>query len=264
MLRKPVTPRAAWRLLADNLGSIRGVYLAGNTIPRRCDLSAHEEVVLLLHGFFQTRAIWNRMEERLRADGFGVFSVDPGGLLWRFNTRPIDEMAAWLAWKVEGVCAKYGLERIHIVGHSKGGLVARRYVQDHGGARRVKSVITLGTPHHGTPTAALGVVLMAGGLLSRNPYEMLPRSRFIRELADRFPPEIPLVSIYSRHDLVCPWWCSRLRTSPQAPNLRNHAVRGVGHSALTFDPGVYLIVRRELELASERARAGRGASRATG
>ena len=66
-----------------------------------------------------------------------------------------------------------------------------------------------------------------------------------------FPSEVPLVSVYSRHDLVCPWWASVLVPRAGETSLVNRPVQGVGHTALTYDPGVYQIVRRELRQAAE-------------
>jgi pimeloyl-ACP methyl ester carboxylesterase len=247
-----LTPPPLMGLLRDQLGSIRRVYLRGNRIVRRDDFARFDETVLLLHGFFQTRNVWEVMEDRLRDHGYGVFSFDLGGLLWRFNTRSIPDLSATIADKIEGICARTGLERFHIVGHSKGGIVARHYVQHHGGDKRVKSVVTLGSPHHGTPTAAIGVGLMAGGLISKSPIQMLPGSSLMRMLRkDSFPPGVPLSSIYSRHDVVCPWWCSVLRPRPGETSMTNHEVRGVGHTALTSDQRVYKIIRDRLDEASE-------------
>jgi len=240
-----------YNLLRDQLGSIRKVYLRGNRIVRRGDFANYPQTVLLLHGFFQTRNVWEVLEDRLRHEGYGVFSFDFGGLLWRFNTRSIPELAALVADKIEGVCARYNLDRFHIIGHSKGGLVARHYIQSQGGDRRAKSLITLGTPHLGTPTAAIGIGLMGGGLISRSPFDMLPGSPLMRMLKkDSFPPGIPMTSVYSRHDLVCPWWCSALRPRPGETSLKNVQVRGVGHTALTTDTTVFSIIRDELAQAN--------------
>ena len=248
MVNKPTSPSRFYRAIRDQLGSVRRVYMRGNKIVRHDDFARAPETVLLLQGFFQTRNVWEVMEDRLRHDGFGVFSFDLGGLLWRFNTRPIGELSQLVSDKIEGICARYGLDRFHIVGHSQGGLVARHYVQHLGGDRRVKSVVTLGTPHHGTPTAYLGFWLMGGGLMSRSPIQMFPGSAFVKLLRkDTFPPGIPLSSIYSRHDLICPWWCSALAPRPGESSMKNLVVRGIGHTALTHDPGVYYLVRQELE-----------------
>ncbi len=251
MVNPPSNPARAYRALRDQLGSIRRVYLRGNRIVRRDDFARFPETVLLLHGFFQTRNVWEVMEDRLRHDGYGVFSFDLGGLFWQFNTRSIRDLARTVADKIEGICARHGLDRFHVIGHSKGGLIARHYVQHHGGDRRVKSVITLGTPHHGTPTALIATAMFGGGLLSRSPFEMLPGSSLVRLLnRDTFPSHIPLTSIYSKADIVCPWWNSVLRPRPGETSMKNVPVKGIGHTALTHDPGVYHIVRRELAEAS--------------
>lgn len=252
MVNRPTSPRRLYRALRDQLGSLRRVYARGNRVVRRDDFAQHPETVLLLHGFFQTRNVWEVMEDRLRYDGFGVFSFDLGGLFSRYNTTRPGEQAERIAEKIERICARSGLERFHVIGHSKGGLIAREYIQRYGGEKRVKSLITLGTPHHGTPTAALGVWLMGAGLLSRSPYDLLPDSPFVRRLREvPFPRQIPLVSIYSRHDLVCPWWAAVLVPRPGENSLKNRPVDGVGHTALTYDPGVYVILRRELMEAAE-------------
>lgn len=252
-----ITPSGTYHALRDQLGSVRGVYLAGDRVKRRGDMGEHEELVLLIHGFFQTRNIWEVMEDRLRFDGYGVMSFNLGGLFYRFNTNPIDRSAAMIAEKVEGLAARYGFERFHVVGHSKGGLIARRYVQAWGGDRRVKSVITLGTPHHGTPTAALALAVMGFGALPSSARELLPRSELVRQVGrDVFPAHIPLVSIYSRDDLVVPARCCALRPPPgQEGRIRNIEVRGIGHSQLVWDAGVYRLVRDALDEAAAAWRA---------
>jgi triacylglycerol esterase/lipase EstA (alpha/beta hydrolase family) len=244
-------PTWLYDLARANLGSIRKVYMRGNRVVRRGDVAQHEETVLLLHGFFQTRAVWEVMEDRLRYDGYGVFSFDLGGLLYRFNTRRPASLAERVGEKIERVCERYGLDRFHVVGHSQGGLVARHYIQEYGGHRRVKSLITLGTPHHGTPTAVVGSVLMLGGALSAAPWDLVPGSRFLKRLSrDTFPGDIPLVSVYSKHDLVCPYPFSILRPGPGDTSMRNHLVQAVGHTELTHDAAVYRLVRAELERAT--------------
>ncbi len=242
------TPWGTYGALRDQLGSVREVYLRGDSVRRRGDLGEHEELVLLLHGFFQTRNIWEVMEDRLRFDGYGVMSFQLGGSMARFNTQPIDYVAEMIAHKVERMAETYGFRRFHIIGHSKGGLVARRYVQHFGGDKRVKSLITLGTPHHGTPTAMLAVGLMGFGAVRSSAADLLPNSPLVRRLSnDSFPGQIPLTSVYSRSDLVCPFWCSVLRPRPGESHLSNVSVAGMGHSQLAWDPQVYQVIREKLD-----------------
>ena len=242
-------PLRAVDALRDQLGSVRSVYLAGDRTEKRGDIGHHNETVLLLHGFFQTRNIWEVMEDRLRHDGYGVMSFDLGGLFWRYNTRSLDHLAAMIREKIEALAQREGFQALHIVGHSKGGLLARRYIQHFGGDKRTKSLITLGTPHHGTPTALLGMALTP---VTRNPFELMHRSRLVQSLnTDSFPPHIPFTSIYSRHDIVCPYWCSILRPEPGDSSMHNVQVKGVGHSELTWDAGVYRVVQDRLAHATD-------------
>ena len=87
------TPAGLYRASKDQLGSIRGIYLRSNRIDAKRDFADFDDHVLLLHGFFQTRRIFDIMEDRLRADGFGCVSFDLGGLLGRYNARPTDDLA---------------------------------------------------------------------------------------------------------------------------------------------------------------------------
>ena len=50
---------------------------------------------------------------------------------------------------------KADADSVDIIGYSAGGVVARLYVRDEGGASVVRRVLTLGSPHHGTDVAAL-------------------------------------------------------------------------------------------------------------
>jgi hypothetical protein len=107
------------------------------------------------------------------------------------------------------------------------------------------------------------VALMGFGLIRSSARELLPRSTLVSALGrDSFPPDIPLTSVYSKEDLVCPYWASVLHPRPgEEGRMANVEVRGVGHSQLVWDPGVYRLVRERLDAASEqwRARDGAGA-----
>src|SRR5262245_41809375 len=48
-------------------------------------------------------------------------------------------------------------EPVHIIAHSMGGLDARYFISKLGGADRVLSLTTVGTPHRGSPFADWGV-----------------------------------------------------------------------------------------------------------
>lgn len=65
----------------------------------------------------------------------------------------IHEQAQYMAEKIKILQSDYGLqEHFHLVGHSMGGLVSRYYIAHH--PDQVVSLVTLGTPHHGSPLAS--------------------------------------------------------------------------------------------------------------
>jgi triacylglycerol esterase/lipase EstA (alpha/beta hydrolase family) len=186
-----------------------------NRVERRTELDGHARPVLLLHGFFSTRRTLDVIESRLRRDGYGVFSLNLGGLKRVYNTRGIDDLADYVRAKVERIYARHPtLGPLTIVGHSKGGLVATYYVKKLGGWRRARAVVMLGTPFHGTPMAWLG---LPAALLAPSLTQLLPGSRFLRRLHDgRWPPQVRLTSIWSRTDRLAIWPAAVLDTTDQA------------------------------------------------
>jgi triacylglycerol esterase/lipase EstA (alpha/beta hydrolase family) len=214
-----------------------------NRVERRTDLDAHPHPVLLLHGFFSTRRTFDVLEARLRRDGFGVFSLNLGGLKRAYNTRGIDDLADYVRAKVERIYARHpNLGPLTIIGHSKGGLVATYYVKKLGGWRRTRAVVMMGTPFHGTPMAWLGLPV---ALLAPSLVQLLPGSRFLRRLHEgRWPPQVRLTSIWSKKDRLAVWPSATLETSDQ-PQWRNLEVDCFHFEFLTRKR-IYAVLRREL------------------
>jgi triacylglycerol lipase len=65
----------------------------------------------------------------------------------------VDLRASQLRDHINEVLSNTGAEKVHIIGHSMGGLDARHMIVDKGMAQRVASLTTVGTPHHGSPVA---------------------------------------------------------------------------------------------------------------
>jgi triacylglycerol lipase len=214
-----------------------------NRVERRTVLDGHARPVLLLHGFFATRRTLNVLEARLRRDGYGVFSLNLGGVRRAYNTRGIDDLADYVRAKVERIYARYpGLGPLTIIGHSKGGLVATYYVKKLGGWRHARAVVMLGTPFHGTPMAWLGLPV---ALLAPSLTQLLPGSRFLGRLHEgRWPPQVRLVSMWSRSDRLTPYPSAVLDTRGQ-PQWRNVELDCLHFEFLTRQRA-YAALRREL------------------
>ncbi len=63
---------------------------------------------------------------------------------------------------VEETLDRTGEKSVDLVGYSAGGVLARLYVVDEGGAAVVRRVLTLGSPHHGTEVARLAAEVAGG------------------------------------------------------------------------------------------------------
>lgn len=217
-----------------------------NEIVRRTDFTHCPKPVLLLYGFLGTRRSCEVLEHRLRRDGYCVFSINLGGLFDAFNTHGIDESAEKVREKVERLYKRFDLGPLSIIGHSKGGLIGRYYVKRLGGDARVKNLITLGTPHNGTPRAYFGCATV--GAVARSVWQMTPRSPFIRQLKmGAFPRGVRFTSIYSKDDGASPFPCAVLEDQGN-DNLSNVEVPGVAHRELLYKRAVYEVIRRELAL----------------
>lgn len=221
---------------------------AANEIERLTDFTQCKHPVLILYGFGATRRSVHILESRLREDGFGVFSIDLGGLMDLFNTAPIDKTALMVAAKIENLCRKYKLPRFSIIGYSKGGLVGRYYLTKLGGEKRVHTLITLATPHRGSPWLFFGYPLLVG-FLSRGLRQMMPQSRFMRKLSKlTFPDGVYVASIYSPKDKTTP---SKFCSLPEAGHgAKSHVINvslpQMHHSDFVIKQKAYLEIRKHL------------------
>ncbi|HHB13460.1 MAG TPA: alpha/beta fold hydrolase [Chromatiales bacterium] len=137
-------------------------------------LRAQAEVALLVHGYLSNSATWewSGVNAALRGAGWrqaGNFAFSPAGLVEqplspatraekRFYTvdlpslAPAPLQAAWLEAAVERIRQKHPGEKITLVGHSAGGVVARLVLVRYGKGN-VTRLITIAAPHLGTDRA---------------------------------------------------------------------------------------------------------------
>ncbi|GDY33584.1 lipase family alpha/beta hydrolase [Gandjariella thermophila] len=199
------------------------------------EIDARQIPILLVHGFACNRAVFTLLRRGLRRRGFGhLVAMNYSPL-----TTEVRLAAEALAKRVEQVCAETGAPKVHVVGHSLGGLIGRYYVQRLGGDRRVDTLFTLGTPHQGTFVARL---------LTCHPLvrQLRPDSELIRELAEPAPGcRTRFVAFYSDVDqLVVP----ATHACVNHPDLtaRNVLVRGVFHNTLSVNSDVMEVIYAEL------------------
>ncbi|MBX7149620.1 alpha/beta fold hydrolase [bacterium] len=224
--------------------TIAALTLSGNRIERKADLHKSKNPVLLIYGFGATRRTFAILEKRLYNDGYTVFSINLGGTLGTFNTNPIEELASHIDQKIERLYQKYQFRgKISILAHSKGGLIGHYYIKRLGGDRRVKMLITMGTPHNGSPWALLASFTPAA-FMSKSIRQMTPMSNFIRRLKQGpFPKKVKLYSIYSKDDRICVYPGGVLE---EAANVKNLEIDSISHSEFLIKKSVYHVIRHAL------------------
>jgi triacylglycerol lipase len=204
--------------------------------------------VLLIHGLTADSTSWALFSERLKADGFTVFTVD-------IPNRGFGDIAAnsqAVAKKVAEIKSKTGAAKVDLVGHSEGGLEARYYLKFLGGTAHVQRYISLGTPQYGTYLANFGKVLGItdlAGCVACN--QMAIGSDFLATLnsGDDTPGSVRYTTVYTIYDeLVQPYWNAALRNAP-VTNVKIQSIcpnRIVGHLGLVLDGTTYQIARAAL------------------
>lgn len=207
--------------------------------PRRRGLLTHDldaagTPILLVHGMGDNRSVFTVLRRSLRRCGFGQVRT----LNYSVFTSDVRTAADSLGRAVDAACAQTGYERVHVVAHSLGGVVARYYVQRLGGDDRVHTLVTLGSPHGGTRSARL--------LPLRLCRQLTPGSELLAELAAPAPGcRTRFVAVWSDLDQVI-YPKRHARIDHPDLDARNVLLRGIGHTSLPADGRVARVVTREL------------------
>jgi pimeloyl-ACP methyl ester carboxylesterase len=225
----PASDQPVWRLVAREalaIGAV-GLLLPLGLRPsvRSTPRCREQRTVVLIHGYLGNRAMLLPLAAYLRWRGISqVLCFDyPSGAGVERGAIALRE---FLRRRVRG-------GRIDLVCHSLGGLVARVYLQELGGARRVDQCITLGTPHRGTYNAYW--------LISRVGRELRPDSALLSRLEASRPAaeRVRFLSVIAGSDnLVVPRVLCAHGDEIRIPDL--------GHIGMLFSPRVLGIVADRL------------------
>jgi len=196
------------------------------------NLASHERQsgpILLVHGLNMDPFCLRWLRRKLLQQGFGP--------IFRLGLQPfsftISDQAKELAIAVAGIHQKYGA--VHIVAHSLGGVVSRYYIQELEGYKTVASLVTLGSPHQGTPVANLAMSVSGRQLLPSS--EIFKRLNAPEKLAEFFPksnPKVPSLFLWANLDLlVPPRWAGKI---PGVPDQYFAGVSHEGHTSILVSP----------------------------
>lgn len=193
--------------------------------------ACHDTPVVLVHGYGHNRSAWVLVERTLRVAGFHRVTT--------LNYNPLRDdvpaIAHRLAAHIEQVRTLAGVDKVHVVGHSLGGIVLRWYVQELGGDKHVATGITVAAPHHGTVAALLAAPL---GPTAK---QLLPGSTVLRRLR-RPTTKVRWVSYYSNLDLLV-----QPCRSAVLENADNVLIKDHGHLSILLSPKLARSIVAELE-----------------
>ncbi|MFC5642585.1 esterase/lipase family protein [Kitasatospora cinereorecta] len=114
----------------------------------------HPRPVVLVHGTLENmNDNWGGAAPLLANAGYCVYAFDYGGAFAGApiqGTTALEGGSATLAAFVDRVLAATGASRVDLVGHSQGGMMARHYLKDRGGAGKVGRLVGLAPSNNGT------------------------------------------------------------------------------------------------------------------
>jgi len=187
-------------------------------VTRRKTLPQHQETpILLLHGLFINQSCWFWFKWQLKRRGFtNIATMNISS--WHSE----EALTELLAQRVDELRHQLGVNQVHLIGHSMGGIIARNYVQLRGGNEKVDQLICLGVPHYGSKLAMFS--------FDRLGKILIPGSDFLTRLNNAPIPEgVRLTNIYTRKDNMV------------LPNSNNHIAWGkaveldrMGHTSLLY------------------------------
>ncbi len=197
-----------------------------------------DTVVILVQGYtLSYYAIGGALKQKLEKLGFKVFAFVSGSTM----KKPIEATAAALSQFTEQVCQRCGVNKVCLVGHSMGGLIAKYYLQKLGGHQRISRVITIGAPFFGTWTSSLAFYTKPGR-------QMIPGSDFLEALNKERNFLDRILSIRAHSDQFV-----KPKRSAYLPGARNIELALVGHTTLLESKEVLDIIEEELANFSQKS-----------
>ncbi len=196
---------------------------------RPCDRTP----VVLVPGYGGGRSSWRPLQDALRQAGFAHVSPTSYDAL----TDGVPGIAARLVEYCAAAMADSGADRVHLIGHSLGGVVVRYAVSHLGLSPWTGCAVTIAAPHRGTALARLG----------RGPAAAAVRrgSTLLAQLSAAPPPDpVRWVAYYSNLDVVVPARSARL--DDPALRARNIRIPDEGHVSILRAPALLGSVVGEL------------------
>lgn len=191
--------------------------------------------VIVLPGYGGRVSTVEPLAEALRAAGRDVTVMRPadGGV------GDLVDQARQLDAVARSAMKEANASSVDVVGYSAGGVVARLWVEDEGGAGIARRVLTIGSPQHGTDQAALAVEVAGGCPIACE--QLATDSDLLRRLnsGDETPAGTEWITVRSTSDAtVTPTISARLDGALNVVVQEICPTSTTGHRQLPIDPVV--------------------------
>jgi triacylglycerol lipase len=187
--------------------------------------------VLLVPGYGGSAASLQGLATRLREAGRDVTVVDLPDRAQGDLTTQADALGATAAQ----VRARTRAPSVDVVGYSAGGVVARLWTTEGGGAGQVRRLVMLGSPLHGTDVARLGTLV--SGTCPTACQQLAPDSALLSRLdATALPPGVLGLSLWSTGDEIVQPPSSSVEDDLPSPSVQSVCPGStVNHGGLPTD-----------------------------
>jgi triacylglycerol lipase len=203
----------------DACRAVAGPWIAETGVPVLVRATSPRPV-LLVHGLGGRKSGWYALTRALKAEGVTVRSMSYSS----FGTS-VEQVAEELESEVASLRSETGADKVHLVGHSLGGVVIAQALADGRLRGQVDTVVTIAAPFGGSPWANL---LPLGAIMRA----LRQGSPLLRRLALAPAPEgVQWLAFTATLDMIVP---GRRAVPPQA-EAETVSVDHVGHIGLLFD-----------------------------
>ncbi len=223
------------------------ILLAAAPGPESTAVPGRGECVVLLHGLGRTSGTMRGMAEALRAAGYRTEAVD-----YPSREFDLDTLATEAVGRGIEACRAGPDGPIHLVSHSMGGILARRYFARQPPAADIGRLVMLGPPNRGSAVArTLGRYRWFRRLLGPAAMQLAP-ARTPRPQSPLPLPTGVIAGTLSSDPWFSPWLpgADDGKVSVAAawlPGLADFAGIPAGHSFLTRDPRAIRLTLEFLE-----------------
>jgi pimeloyl-ACP methyl ester carboxylesterase len=218
-------------------------------------IKVQKNPVLIVGGTYAAEMLYWILESRLDKDGYTYRFFE----LPSHGTLDINASADKLKETVDAFLRETGASKLHLIGHSQGGIVARTYIHRHAGQNTVESMISLASPHKGTKFVETDAAKLLGCPGAPPCEQMKVGSPLIQQINNRPPGDLIYYTnfVTNNDSFVTPLMngtmdgCDRIGQGGETLSCNVHIQqscpnRFIEHIGLAFDATVYNGIQQAL------------------